>query len=102
MAAERFPSEVPIFYWDKRQDPKETFRILDTLLKDLHNRVLKVLDDHAILIDNGQLLSFTVATLPVATAAARMIYVSDEAGGAVPAFSDGTNWRRVTDRVIVS
>jgi hypothetical protein len=31
-----------------------------------------------------------------------LIYVSDEVGGAVPAFSDGTNWRRVTDRAIVS
>jgi hypothetical protein len=43
-----------------------------------------------------------VATLPSAAAAARMIYVSDEAGGATPAFSDGTNWRRVSDRAIVS
>lgn len=33
---------------------------------------------------------------------ATMIYVADEVGGAVPAFSDGVNWRRVTDRNIVS
>jgi hypothetical protein len=53
---------------------------------------------------NGHLglRSYTVATLPSAAAAARMIYVSDEAGGATPAFSDGTNWRRVSDRAIVS
>lgn len=31
-----------------------------------------------------------------------LIYVTDEVGGAVLAFSDGTNWRRVTDRAIVS
>ena len=31
-----------------------------------------------------------------------LIYVSDEVGGAIPAFSDGTNWRRVSDRAIVS
>jgi hypothetical protein len=31
-----------------------------------------------------------------------LIFVHDEAGGAVPCFSDGTNWRRVTDRAIVS
>jgi hypothetical protein len=31
-----------------------------------------------------------------------MIYVSDETGGAVMAFSDGTNWRRITDRATVS
>lgn len=47
--------------------------------------------------------AYTVETLPDATAYARgLIYVSDETGGAVPAFSDGTNWRRVTDRAVVS
>lgn len=30
------------------------------------------------------------------------IYVYDETGGATVAFSDGTNWRRVQDRAIVS
>jgi hypothetical protein len=46
--------------------------------------------------------SYTVATLPVATTAGRLIYVSDESGGAVVAFSDGTNWRRLTDRAVVT
>jgi SpoU rRNA methylase family enzyme len=48
--------------------------------------------------------SFTVAQLAnlSATPAAQMVYCTDESGGAVPAFSDGTNWRRVTDRAIVS
>lgn len=46
--------------------------------------------------------SYTVATLPAATTAGQIIFVSDEAGGAVIAFSDGTNWRRVTDRAVVS
>lgn len=45
---------------------------------------------------------YTVSTLPSATVVASFIYVSDETGGAVPAFADGTNWRRVTDRAIVS
>jgi hypothetical protein len=46
---------------------------------------------------------FTVATVPdAAEGAGRVIYVSDESGGAVLAFSDGTNWRRVTDRTIIS
>ncbi len=31
-----------------------------------------------------------------------MIYVTDEAGGAVPAFWDGSSWRRCTDRAVVS
>lgn len=46
--------------------------------------------------------SYTVVTLPAATTAGQMIYVSDETGGPVMAFSDGTNWRRVTDRAIVA
>lgn len=46
--------------------------------------------------------SYTVANLPSAGTAGQMIYVTNESGGAVPAFSDGTNWRRVTDRAVVS
>lgn len=47
--------------------------------------------------------SYTVAGVPAAaTWTAGLIYVSNEAGGAVPAFSDGVNWRRVTDRAIIS
>ena len=47
--------------------------------------------------------SYVKAALPSASAGAgQMIYVSDEAGGAVIAFSDGANWRRVTDRAVVS
>lgn len=47
--------------------------------------------------------NFTVATLPDPTKnEGRQIYVSDEVGGATLAFSDGTNWRRVQDRAIVS
>jgi hypothetical protein len=45
-----------------------------------------------------------VASLPSAAArgAGALIHVTDEAGGAVVAFSDGTDWRRVTDRAVVS
>lgn len=48
--------------------------------------------------------SYTVATVPSAAAAGNgaLIYVSNEAGGAVHAFSDGTNWRRATDRAVIS
>lgn len=31
-----------------------------------------------------------------------LIFVSDDVGGAVLAFSDGTNWRRVTDRAVIA
>lgn len=48
--------------------------------------------------------SFTVAGVPSASTsgAGSIIYVSNETGGAVLAFSDGTNWRRVADRAIIS
>ena len=56
------------------------------------------------LIYPGQLVlpQYTVGTLPNASVTAQLIYVSDETGGATLAFSDGTNWRRVQDRNIVS
>jgi hypothetical protein len=48
--------------------------------------------------------SYTVAGLPSASdaGAGAMVFVTDENGGAVPAFSDGSDWRRVTDRAVVS
>lgn len=46
--------------------------------------------------------SFTVDSLPDASQPGQMIYVSDEVGGPIMAFSDGSNWRRITDRAIVS
>ena len=46
--------------------------------------------------------SFKVASLPNAGIPGQMIYVSNESGGATMAFSDGSNWRRITDRAIVS
>jgi len=48
------------------------------------------------------LASYTVTTLPSPSVAGTLIYVSNESGGAVPAFSDGLAWRRVTDRAVVS
>lgn len=46
---------------------------------------------------------YTVAGVPSAALwTGALIHVSNEAGGAVTAFSDGTNWRRVTDRAVIS
>jgi hypothetical protein len=45
---------------------------------------------------------YTVATLPTNISTGKLVFVSNETGGAVVAFYDGTNWRRVTDRAIVS
>jgi hypothetical protein len=48
--------------------------------------------------------SYVKTGMPSASAsgAGAMIYVSNDIGGAVVAFSDGANWRRVTDRAVVS
>ena len=53
---------------------------------------------------DAKLKSYTVAGVPSASAegSGTMIYVTDETGGAVPAFSDGADWRRVTDRTVIS
>ena len=46
---------------------------------------------------------YTVSKLPDATQYKGCeINVTNESGGYVRAFSDGTNWRRVTDRAVVS
>lgn len=49
-----------------------------------------------------RLHSYTKTTLPSASVPGSFIYVSNESGGQIPAFSDGTNWRRVSDRAVVS
>ncbi|MDP9413526.1 MAG: hypothetical protein M3Q08_05415 [Pseudomonadota bacterium] len=50
-----------------------------------------------------RLRSFAKAKLPsAATWKHGLVIVTDEIGGEVPAWSDGTNWRRVSDRAIVS
>lgn len=48
--------------------------------------------------------TYAVSALPSAAGAGAgsIIFVSDEAGGATLAFSDGTDWRRVADRAVVS
>ena len=51
-----------------------------------------------------QLKSYTVAGVPSASTlgAGTMIFVTDETGGATPAFSDGTSWRRTSDRAVIA
>lgn len=48
--------------------------------------------------------SYTVSQLGSLSAspAAQFVFCTNESGGSIPAFSDGTNWRRVSDRAIVS
>jgi len=47
--------------------------------------------------------TFAKSGLPAASLYQYMhVFITDEAGGAILCFSDGTNWRRVTDRAVVS
>lgn len=49
------------------------------------------------------LSAFTLATLPSAAANPRLqVYCSNLAGQAAPVFSDGTNWRRVSDNTVAN
>lgn len=49
------------------------------------------------------LKTYAVADLPTASEwTGSVVYVWDEVGGATLAFSDGTNWRRMSDRAVVS
>ena len=52
--------------------------------------------------DRVTMPSYTVATVPDATTAVGWILVTDEAIGSIPAFNDGTVWRRCTDRAAIS
>lgn len=46
---------------------------------------------------------FPKADLPPAVQAGTLIFVPDDVGGAVVAFDDGAGeWRRVTDRAVIS
>ena len=56
---------------------------------------LTLVEGSATFTDPVGLASFTVATLP-AVPTNRLIIVSDDVGGLVPPFSDGTTWLRVT------
>ena len=48
------------------------------------------------------LAAYVKTALPPVTTPGMLIYVTNDVGGAVPAFSDGIAWRRVTDRAVIS
>lgn len=80
-----------------------TYREISNLMRDIRKAFQLHADAVNYLYNGVQLVSYTVATVPDAGDwVRRLIYVSDETGGAIPAFSDGTNWRRVTDRAVVA
>ena len=50
-----------------------------------------------------RLRPYAVATLPDPSAHPNgLVLVTDDQDGPVPAFSDGTAWRRITDRAVVA
>lgn len=88
--------------WDARV--QQALELLAPL-HDLYNGSTLILTTHSTYMELKkpiQLASYAKASLPSVSPAGQMIYVTDETGGAVPAFSDGTNWRRVQDRNVVS
>lgn len=53
--------------------------------------------------DPAAVPAYTLSTYPpAADSLGGMIFVTNETGGSIPAFSDGTDWRRVSDRAIIS
>lgn len=72
---------------------------LSRILWDWVSRVTQVLGGKQPL----QLAAYTVAGLPDADKWGRcIVVVTNEAGGEIPAWSDGTSWRRVSDGAVVS
>lgn len=75
-----------------------------------HRRLIAIRSNEGLPMDGTHVMQaplrlkvYTVATLPTASLwTDSLITVSDETGGYTVAFSDGTNWRRVQDRAIVS
>ena len=83
--------------------PSLSTKYLQALSKALYNAFTRMELETVKKVEGvAQIESYTVATVPDATRHIGLIYVSDETGGATIAFSDGTNWRRVQDRAVIS
>jgi hypothetical protein len=92
------------------------FQDVQTYLTNLVQSLKSILRDDAarlnvaVMGDGSEQAQFPIianeyvkAALPSAvTYKSGIITVSDDVGGYVLAFSDGTNWRRVTDRNVIS
>lgn len=65
--------------------------------------IVEVSPDDVVANKPLKLARYTVADLPAAGSHdGAMVYVTDEAGGATPAWSDGAAWRRMSDGAVVS
>lgn len=70
---------------------------------DTPRRMADALNAHADFINTGQKQARTVAELADEEPYLGKTYIcTDEAGGITLVFADGTNWRRVQDRAVVS
>ena len=77
--------------------------IADTSWWDYWNYLLRAVRSIQRGGEPAMLPRYTVATLPAAADwAGAQVIVTNDVGGQVPAWSDGINWRRVTDRAVVS
>lgn len=77
------------------------FRVKDP--SSIHEVLRLKADKSAVFAGPVVLPSYSVVGVPAAASfTGGLIYVNNESGGAVLAFSDGINWRRVTDRNVVS
>lgn len=101
--------QIQSAYWDGAASVSKSMKMRAVALSTTPTYKLAFYDDanteRVALHNNGVFAfeEFTVAGLPTASDyTAGFIMVTNETGGYVPAFSDGTNWRRVTDRAIVS
>lgn len=92
---------------DQRQRPSVP---LEHTNEKLHRRLIASRANVGLPMDGTHIMQsplplagYAVASLPDAAIwTGAVVYVSDEAGGATIAFSDGADWRRVTDRAAVS
>ena len=73
---------------------------LDQLIEFFDEIELK-LNQSLLGVSGVELPNYSVINLPPQKTGF-MIFVEDDVGGPIPAYSDGTFWRRVTDQAIVS
>lgn len=98
------PGHRPDSYELLRYDQEFMRAVFNELLAHAHRLNLSAqLDGSEVFTAPARLVEFTVATLPSASLwTSGLIAVTNETGGYTVAFSDGTNWRRVQDRAVVS
>lgn len=98
MADPTLRPDVPLTHPDEAEHRRQiAVRSNASLAKDGTNAMTKPLQ-----LEQYTVSGLTADALDASLWTGALVYVTDETGGAVPAFSDGTNWRRVTDRAIVS